>query len=84
MNAPINLYFDVNTSDEITDLVDSDTGKYESFVRNLTYLFYPAYNIIQTLVLIIYVAPSILVILLVSMYLMYKLKSTFKPVDKII
>jgi len=83
MNAPINLYFDVNTSDEITDLVDSDNGKYESFVRNLTYLFYPAYNIVQTLVLIIYVAPSILVILLVSMYFMWKLKSTFKPVDKV-
>ncbi len=33
MNAPINLYFDLNTSDEITDLVDSDTGKYEGFVR---------------------------------------------------
>ena len=83
MNAPINLYFDVNTAEEISELVDSDSSKYDGFAESLTYIFYPAYNLVETLVLIIYVVPSILLPLVISLYFTLKLKSSLKPIDKV-
>jgi len=83
MNAPINLYFDVNSASEIAGLVNSDTENYERFIKELTWMLYPLYDIVSAFVLVIYTTPSLALVFLFFSFLMQKQKSNFKPVDKV-
>jgi|LauGreDrversion4_2_1035121.scaffolds.fasta_scaffold37155_2 hypothetical protein len=67
-DAPINLYFDVTPSHEIARMVDSDFSKYDGFKNSLYGLMYPGYELFQTLILIIYFVPNVLIPLLLMSY----------------
>jgi hypothetical protein len=65
-------------------MVDSDFSKYDGFKDSLQGILYPAYALVQTLVLIIYFVPHILLPLMIMVYFSLKSQSRQKPIDNVI